>query len=94
MKTSFMLVACLALLLGLSVTPAQSALSAADMGKIKGALDKIPAPLDTLKPDDFTLDGKSYTTTVTLLNQAVTIYIYFQDSKPVVAAVFPLEPSS
>lgn len=94
MKTSFMLVACLALLLGLSVTPAQSALSAADMGKIKGALDKIPAPLDTLKPDDFTLDGKSYTTTVTLLNQAVTIYIYFQDSKPVVAAVFPLELST
>ncbi len=95
MKTSLMMmVACLALLLGLSVTPAQSALTSADMGKIKAALEKIPAPLDTLKPEDFTLDGKSYSKTMTLFGQQVTVYIYFQDSKPVVAAVFPLELST
>ena len=94
MKTSFVVVACLVLMLGLSVTPAQSALTAADTAKIKGALDKIPAPFDSLKPDDFTLDGKSYTTTVTLFGQQVTMYLYFQNSKPVVAAVFPLELST
>lgn len=95
MKTSFMVVFIfLALMLGLSVTPAHSALPAADMDKIKAALEKIPAPFDTVKPDDFTLDGISCTTTVTLLKQQVTVYIYSLDSKPVVAAVFPLELST
>lgn len=87
-------IVCLGLLLSLSAAPAHAALPAGDTGKIKAALEKIPAPFDTLKSDDFTLDGKSYATTVTLLGQQVTVYLYFQDSKPVVAAVFPLELST